>query len=113
MELTFLETRQISEDGHNLRRCEKGKTYEIADTAACHALRMGWAFNSMFYDRSELADVVAKECAEREAAYQAKRMCRFNGSLSDELLHAAANSNSERFKNDFANVFGKEPSHGN
>jgi hypothetical protein len=43
MLVTFLETRRISEDGFTVRRCEQGKTYDLADNAARHAISQGWA----------------------------------------------------------------------
>lgn len=46
MKITMLQTRRVSEDGHTTRKLVKGETYDIAHTAACHALNNGWAFNA-------------------------------------------------------------------
>lgn len=43
MLVTFRETRLVSEDGHRLKRCEAGQTYDLAELAACLAIRRGWA----------------------------------------------------------------------
>lgn len=43
MQITFITTRRISEDGFVTGVYEEGETYDIADTAAALAIRNGWA----------------------------------------------------------------------
>jgi hypothetical protein len=43
MKILMIQTRRISEDGHNVRLCEQGQEYDLADTAARFAIRHGWA----------------------------------------------------------------------
>ncbi len=43
MQITFLQTRMLSEDGHTVQRFEAGVTCDVADLAARYAIRQGWA----------------------------------------------------------------------
>lgn len=43
MRILMLQTRRISETGHDLRYLEKGWSGEVADSAARFAIRNGWA----------------------------------------------------------------------
>lgn len=46
MLITMLGTHRLSEDGFKIIVCEKGKTYDLADTCATHCLNKCWAYNA-------------------------------------------------------------------
>src|SRR5581483_1515447 len=46
MLITMLGTHRVSEDGFATKRLEKGKTYDIAHTAACSLIHRGFACNA-------------------------------------------------------------------
>lgn len=46
MLITMLGTHRLSEDGVKIIVCEKGKTYDLADTCATHCLNKGWAYTA-------------------------------------------------------------------
>lgn len=56
MRITMLETRRLSEDGFSIKRFEKGQTYDVRHTAACEAMRQGWAFNAEDEDSDTISD---------------------------------------------------------
>jgi len=43
VQLTMLQTRIDSEDGHTVKRFVKGKQYDVAESTARHFFRLGWA----------------------------------------------------------------------
>ncbi len=43
MQIKFKQAHRISEDGFSTRVCKADEILDIAETAACHAIRKGWA----------------------------------------------------------------------
>ena len=58
MQITMLSTRYISEDGFSTKPYEKGKTYDVAETAARRAIREGIAVDTELQTPEYLAELV-------------------------------------------------------
>lgn len=71
MLIKFISTQRISEDGKVVRLCEAGQVYDLADSAACAAMRKGWAYNAEpFDDKSddEVIQSAANRCEMKNAS---------------------------------------------
>lgn len=49
MQVTFDSTHYVSEDAHTVMLCHRGKTYDLAESAACRVINNGWAHEDKSY----------------------------------------------------------------
>lgn len=60
MHIFMLDTRRLSETGWDVKPCEKGKVYDLADNAARYALNNGWARPATDEEVADLALAVLR-----------------------------------------------------